>query len=130
MACLDRQDPLRGVGFLDRAVHVTHGDQRRTALILNVDAVFHGFSRILTAKESTEEVLLLDLLAQIGVEIADQVIALRAVTIFHREACRIDGHAYTAPCAIERFRQHQRSAIRCSLYGWTSVGLLGLCDLG
>src|SRR5690606_39563024 len=109
---------------------VMHGDQRRTALILNVDAVFNGFSRILPAKESTEEVLLLDLLAQIGVEIADEVIALRAITIFHREACRIDGYTYTAPCAIERFRQHHRSATRRSLYGRTSIGLLGLCDLG
>src|SRR5690606_29761272 len=79
------QDALgRGV-FLNRSVRVAYSDHRVGALLFDVNAVRGRFRRVLATEQSAEEVLLLDLLARVGIEVADVEVALRAVAIFDRE---------------------------------------------
>src|SRR5690606_35741696 len=90
---------------------IQHRYASASTLGAELDAEGCGFGGVAAAEDAANDVLLLDLLAGIRIQIADEELASGTVTILNRETGGIDGYANTTPCTIKGLVQHQLSLI-------------------
>src|SRR5690606_42038145 len=90
---------------------IQHRDAPASTLGAQLDAEWCGFGGVTAAEDAANDVLLLDLLASIRIQIADEELTSRTVTIFNRETGGVDGYANTTPCTVKGLVQHQLGLI-------------------
>src|SRR5690606_1814534 len=125
VVCQHRKNALGGVVFLHHTVGIQHLHQRSAALLLYMDAIGNGFSRVLPTEHAGEDVGLFDLLTEVDIQVTDEVVTRGTVAIFDREAGRIDGNAHTAPGTVEVFCQGKCRAVRQGLHRRPRFDLFG-----
>src|SRR5438067_912766 len=107
----EADDALAGLAVLRLALRVQHRHGASLAFALDLHTVLGRAAQLVLlaaeAEQAREEAGLI-LAGLRRIDIADEVQALRAIAVFHREAAAIERESHAAPCAIEVVVQLQR----------------------